>query len=461
MKAENIPTHARRILSGFLAAALAWCVWCALRGACARWTEVAVPEDVTGWRAAARSVPADAAVSVLAPDAALDSIARYRLIAVDWEVCPRVARLVARPPSDGSCVVASAFLTEGEEAAFAAAGYAPVASNAFAAVWAPADAARAPVRSVPLSEAACGAGGLRPPNGLGVYAGKAKLLLACGGLPAGFWTDPAYAVYQPSYPPGMTLAAALVFRLAGVSDRGLVSLVVPAALAGIFFLLAGRGGGFRRGLAAALYVSCPLALRMGSGFYAEPCAALCLVGGAALMARGRPALGWWVVGGAALFRHEALLLAGLLWCAERLRGGRDVASAGQAVRALLPGVAWQILAASCGARIYDFDFAQLPDWSRAAQAAGASLRILTLGCGEVGGGALLAALCAGGAARRVRAGAVFAFLAAGALLLGFSVSPHFGWMLANTLPRTVWLATALVLAPAPADRLAPGARLLV
>ena len=83
MKAENIPTHARRILSGFLAAALAWCVWCALRGACARWTEVAVPEDVTGWRAAARSVPAASAVSVLARDAALDPVARYRLVAVN------------------------------------------------------------------------------------------------------------------------------------------------------------------------------------------------------------------------------------------------------------------------------------------------------------------------------------------------------------------------------------------
>ena len=56
---------------------------------------------------------------------------------------------------------------------------------------------------------------------------------------------------------------------------------------------------------------------------------------------------------------------------------------------------------------------------------------------------------------RARGLAVLAFLAAGALILGFCVSPHFGWILRNTVPRTVWLATSVLLArPRAADDLA-------
>ena len=448
----------RRIVCALGAAALAWCGWCALRGAWLRLSEAAVPDEVAAWRAAARSIPPDAPVAVLARDAALDSVARYRLIAVNWEVCPRTAALTARAERGGSCVVAPALLRRDEAAAFAAADYRQVASNELAAVWMPADAACGAVRHVPAEAAVCGFSGLRPPNGLGVYGGKAQLLLRAGGVPAGFWTDPAYAVYQPSYPPGMTLLALLVFLLSGVSDHGLVGCVVPAALAGLFLLLGGRGAGGVRRLAAALYVACPLALHMGAGFYAEPCAALCLVGGLALLARGRTHLGWWTVGGAALFRHEALLLAGVLWCAERLRAGRGAVPAATVVGALLPGVAWQLFAAACGAAVYDFDFAQLPDPARAAEAAGAMARQLTAGCGAIGGGPLLAAALGawtGCACVRARGLAVLAFLAAGALILGFCVSPHFGWILRNTVPRTVWLATSVLLArPRAADDLA-------
>ena len=364
-------------------------------------------------------------------------------------MCPRTAALTARPERGGPCVVAPALLRRDEAAAFAAADYRQVASNELAAVWMPADAARGAVRHALPEETVCGFGGLRSPHGLGVYGGKAQLLLRVGGVPTGFWTDPAYAVYQPSYPPGMTLLALLVFLLSGVSDHGLVGCIVPAALVSLFFLLGGRGAGWIRRLAAALYVTCPLALHMGAGFYAEPCAALCLVGGLALLARGRTHLGWWVIGGAALFRHEALLLAGLLWCAERLRAGRCAVPVATAVAALLPGIAWQAFIAVCGATVYDFDFAQLPASARVAEAVGAMVRQLTVGCGEIGGGALLAAALGawtGYSDVRARSFAVFAFLMVGALLLGFCVSPHFGWILRNTLPRTVWLATSALLA---------------
>ena len=66
----------RRIVCALCAAALAWCGWCALRGTWLRLSEASVPDEVAAWRAAARSIPPDAPVAVLARDAALDSVAR-------------------------------------------------------------------------------------------------------------------------------------------------------------------------------------------------------------------------------------------------------------------------------------------------------------------------------------------------------------------------------------------------
>ncbi|NLC81638.1 MAG: hypothetical protein GX748_10685, partial [Lentisphaerae bacterium] len=43
------------------------------------------------------------------------------------------------------------------------------------------------------------------PTGLGVYGGKARLLYLNGGIPDGFFSDPAFSSYQPAYPPGLAL----------------------------------------------------------------------------------------------------------------------------------------------------------------------------------------------------------------------------------------------------------------
>ena len=77
--------------------------------------------------------------------------------------------------------------------------------------------------------------GLTSPNGLATYAGKAKLFLLAHGVPSGFFTDRAYAVYQPAYPPGMVIPAIISFLIGGCGNFWL-QLFVPFVLALLFVL---------------------------------------------------------------------------------------------------------------------------------------------------------------------------------------------------------------------------------
>lgn len=63
------------------------------------------------------------------------------------------------------------------------------------------------------------------PNGLGTVGGKAKLLLLSAGFPTGFFTDGAFAPYQPTYPPGAAMLALWGYSLANVNGEWLIQLV--------------------------------------------------------------------------------------------------------------------------------------------------------------------------------------------------------------------------------------------
>lgn len=425
----------RRILLVLVLLFLGGCTLAGLYRHCFR---AAVPEDIAGWRAAARGVPHAASVDVVSDDGELDPVVRYRLISVNWEICPRVARVVTPASVGADYLISSAYLRDGQRRLLSEAGYVPQQSNTFAWVWGRRGADPAAVAAVPVRAAQCPFGGLRPPNGLGVYAGKAKLFIRNRGVPEGFWTDPTYAIYQPSYPPGMTVLAVLAFAMTGVADSGLVGCLVPAALLGIFLLLTARARDPLAYALALLYVLCPWALRMGAGFYAEPLAALCLIAGARLLRTGHARLGWWVVGCAALFRHEALLLAGLMWC------GDDTHSRGSGYAALLPGVAWQMFAWSVGARVYDYDFTSCPNGAHLWEALKATLHLLTAGAGAIGGGLLPLALGKGWRGLRVCLEPLV-FLGACVFLLGFNTSGHFSWIVDGTMPRVAWLSMSVAL----------------
>ena len=291
--------------------------------------------------------------------------------------------------------------------------------------------------------------GFSAPNGFAVYAGKAKLLLAAGGVPQGFWTSPEFAVCQPSYPPGMVFPAIVSFAVSGGFGESLLQLFVPLALALLFLEIVGEGPRSPiHSLIALSFVLSPLAMRMAAGYYAEPMAALLVAMGLNAVKRGRSMRGWALVGVAALFRLECLVLAAaLLLCGGVCResGKNDLKWWLRTALCLSPGVAWNVFAILHGAHVQGFDFFSFPSLHRvgiAARCAFADILFLRNGLLPV---CLSAALAAASVVRgeRVLARkwlvACFVVLSVGIVTLGFNESMHYAWITDNVMPRYAWL----------------------
>ena len=408
---------------------------------------------------------------------AVDSVDRARLIAISWACSPHpplaidVSDVSGWPP----VIVSSAFLSASSRRCILDAGYDEVASNEFAIAWTnagdvPTDT---PAKVSPLRESVgvvvvlsvmlalwawwrrsngafpskwtfcCAAivlvvlsiltltHTLTSPNGLGVYAGKAKLFLMSGGIPRGFFTLPEYAIYQPSYPPGLTLAALCAYVVSLACGDWLVQLIVPFALSLLFLELADFTSSLVALAVALAVVLVPVAIKMAGGFYAEPLAALVLAMGLHRVWRRGDWAGWLMAGASGLFRHECIVLVVALWAAEKLSGAgakwRHLAVAG------VFSFAWESFACLAGARVYDFDFCSWPAGQRIFLALEAAFSWKVV--------AAVVVLCAAGGRRCGHvAAAALLFLLASALLAGFSVTPNFEWFLANTVPRVAWLA---------------------
>ena len=324
--------------SSALIGRLALCI--ALAGCCVngwsfarRLLDPPVQPHVSSWREVASGVRARRP-ALLCRDAAKPApVERTRLIALNWELAPVCVRAWNGEGGDSlpDAVFVSAWSGEAERDRLASLGFSPVAGTGFAAVWRRAsgdgadDAVRAGPRAPSVFREGCGVGAVllavavlvwwtvrgarRPvagavavglvlfalyawaalshrlpaPNGLGVYGGRAKLLLASGGVPDGFWTDPAYGVYQPSYPPGLTLLALAADAVAGGCGDWLVQLLPVGAMTALaVVLLSGTGTWTGRLLVLAVLLS-PVSVRLAAEFHAEPFAALCLVAGGRLL----------------------------------------------------------------------------------------------------------------------------------------------------------------------------------
>ena len=290
---------------------------------------------------------------------------------------------------------------------------------------------------------------LLAPNGLGVYGGKAKLLFECGSFPGGFWTDPRYSVFQPSYPPGLTFVAWLHFALSGGCGDRLVQLTVVFAMAVLCHLMA-RGSRSRQdALATAVFCLSPIAVRMSAGFYAEPFAALMLLCGWNMAADGRRTCGAFAMGLAALFRLEAgpvafLFAAGACAFAE----GRRERVAMLATSAA-PAFAWfAFCAVAGGGGPSDWDFSKAPQFGQVAYAALCEAK--ALGMFVLPAAAL--SIFKSPLNRPRLSAAPDPSLAPTAVLLiaipavcAFHDSPHARWMIDNTIPRLVWDISAIPL----------------
>ena len=459
----------------------------------------AAPAYLAGWREAARTV-CSGTVGVWCENAREPApLDRARLMAVNWELRPQAA-----VPCDGHGAFASVkhlivtsscrsatrdrLMTEGWTLGWA---------NDFATVWTHSPEELRPPRSphaVGWAREAIGVGvvvllaavllyplkddgwtserrtlfeagmiflilsaitvihTVQPPNGLGVQAGKAALWFAAGGWPDGFFTRPEFAVYQPSYPPGLTMLSGLAMIVSGGAGERLVQLIVPAAVGGLYLALVQPGTGWHARLAAVAFVLAPISLRMTAGFYAEPLAAMLLAVGWRCVRKGRILVGWMVLGNAGLFRTEGFILAGILFSLERLRLGITRTTVMSGLLAFGPSVLWHVLVRLLGGSVYDFDFCSVPDLGRIVSAGGEVLSCLGAGFRSLGGGPLLAlGLALGWQSQsdcgRHMLGCPVAVLSVAFMLVlfGFCTSAHLPWMLSTYLPRLLWTAMVLEL----------------
>lgn len=187
------------------------------------------------------------------------------------------------------------------------------------------------------------------PNGLGTVGGKAKLLLLSAGFPTRFFTDGAFAPYQPTYPPGAAMLVLWGYSLANASGEWLIQLV-PCLWMSLLcgFLISNAPAWPGRLLVIAFFLT-PHTVRLATLFYPECLVGLCvLVGWERIRRDSLDWGGWLVLGAAGWFKNEGLIYFGSLASAVLLlspSGSRFRLLPRIVGGALLP-VAWQ-----CGCRL--------------------------------------------------------------------------------------------------------------
>lgn len=305
------------------------------------------------------------------------------------------------------------------------------------------------------------------PTGLGVWGGKAKLLYLCGGVPGGFFTDPARATLQPAYPPGLPLLTLLAYAVSGGCGEWLTQLIVVSAASALCALICSRTESWEARLWVLAALLTPLSLRMASLYYAEPFVALLVLAGWMRIRGGRGVLsGWFLIGAAGLFKNEGIVLCLACWAALRLADGRRAAPLRGLPAALVLPCAWQVGCRLAGGTLYDFAAPWQPDFARLWTAAVFAFRVAFLRPWDCAFAWPLAALLLAFAPfrrlfaaeradlRGLRTAAVAAFAASAAFVcvLSLSRAPDFGWHLSTALPRLLWAPSLLLLAEIAAFR---------
>ena len=444
---------------------------------------------LTAWRAAAKNAPGEKLALLCNDENRVTPVDRSRLIAVAWERAPDQLSLIDGSSDLGTveCVLSSNWHPVSAGERLVSNGFAVASTNEYAKTWVRKGVRRSvtcsPVADVsqtretlalileavlifaPLVFAfglrdfswwslavsfliAAGLGyvalshPLLAPNGLGTYGGKAKLLYACGGIPESFLNSVGGMALQTSYPPGLTLLAYLHFLLSGGCGDRLVQLVVVFAMAAICLALLRGASHPSYALPIVLFCISPLAIRMTSGFYAEPFVALLLVLGWRMMRNGRLFVGALVMGLAGLFRPEAgaaAVLFAACGCAFR---GNPRAKLIVIVSAVVPLLIWIATCRLLGyGGLTDWNVTMMPRFGQVVYAALAVLDALWKQAIPVF--ALLFLVRPDG--RRVCSREVLLAIVPVALLgcaiplaCGFYDAPYAKWMMDNTIPRLIW-----------------------
>ena len=309
------------------------------------------------------------------------------------------------------------------------------------------------------------------PTGLGVHGGKAKLFYLAGGIPGGFFTDPAFSSYQPAYPPGFALLTLLSYWVSGGCGEWLTQLVPVFAAAAALWLTAGGGAVSR---IAALWILAAFlnqqTLQMATLYYAEPFVALLvLLGWKRLQENRTDRRGWVLIGAAGFFKTEGLILLSVAWtvymvceirCSKGTREAINVfrSGVGRFAAAAAAPAAWHIVCRLAGAMFYDYAPVWSPDWSKFRLALGYLLKLAFLEPWRYGFAYSVAALVLAlplicrkphwhpPSGLRAAAIAALVCLATFAFVYSLSLAPNFDWHLRTSAARLLWVPSLPILA---------------
>lgn len=296
--------------------------------------------------------------------------------------------------------------------------------------------------------------------GQGIWGYKAKLFFLEGGLPVGFWADPAFQHAQPSYPLGFPLITVWGYAwLGGVNDHVIQLLPVFFLAAAILLLLcdAARRGprGWMAGALALAFYASPEGWMPAKLFYAEPMLLfLALVGLREVMRHPRGRSGWLFLASVAWVKNEGglVVLAAAVShvVAERLHRRRPRRGAFTApAAALVLAAIWPLWARLQGATLPDFGWnGAAQAWRGLVAAAGGFWNMAVRHGADYAGLWLLAPAVVLGEWRRWRRHGIFLALFAVLLtsasvgIYAFSRSPAPDWHIASSLNRLLLVPTA-------------------
>ena len=288
------------------------------------------------------------------------------------------------------------------------------------------------------------------PNGTAVYAGKARLLLACGGCPPGFFVDKDWSVFQPAYPIGLTALTALFYLISGDCGNWLVQLVPFAGVAlSLWFVFcrvrtaAGRMLVLLLALSATTHTLC-------RGFYAEGWMAMFLLLGCWRIVAGRTGfVAWFLLGLAGGFKNEGFLFYVAMATTLVICGRRETCRLQWVLGGMLLPAVWQAYAWHAGGGVDGFEWPGV--FVFLSQAWAAAVLTVRCMCIELDSGMWLIPLAittsAVGAWRRNRrlsshekAGIVFtvASLALVFCVYGCCDPETFDWHLDSSIRRLLW-----------------------
>ncbi len=287
------------------------------------------------------------------------------------------------------------------------------------------------------------------PYGLAITGGRAKLWFLSGGIPIGFFSDAAWRLLEPAYPPGCAALTFGCYGAAGFCGDWLTQIApcVFAAVAAAF--LASRTKGGARLWLVLLFLT-PVALMTTGQFYPEPLMALGVLVGWERVRDGR-GYGWLLLGAAGWFKNEGLFFLIAAWLAWRIIEGSRRARARDLACAIALPLAWHAGCRMAGATLNDYSAPWRLSPMRGLRALGESLKLAFLRPWDYGfayPAAVVAALIPS-VRRHLRplmAALLFAAFSVAFFCLAYACSTaDEAWHLSTSLPRLLW-TPALILA---------------